>query len=170
MAKQPPLTAEQRAMLDALGPFINVSAAAASLLMTLVGLLFFVPLWLAEGRAWTGGSVQGLWLLAPAMLVLLFASSRVGIRRQLRPLALVAAAVGAYVGGAPRVRGRLRRGWGATMEFEHELGLVRVVAARGQGTRPDLYLVVGEREYRFRERRAPLPEVPEALRTVGLTP
>jgi hypothetical protein len=162
------LTGPQRAMLDALGPFINVSAAAAALLMTLVGLVFFAPLWWAEGRNWTGAGVQGLWLLAPAMLVLLFLSSRVGIRRQLRPVAMVAAEVGAVVGAPPRVRGRLRLGWGATVEFEHELGIVRVVAARGQGARPDLYLVVGEREYRFAERRAPLAEVPEALRAVGL--
>ena len=97
------------------------------------------------------------------MLLLLYASSRVGIKRQLRPLAEVSAAVRARLGGELRVRGRLRSGWGAQVEC----GDVRIVAARGQRVRPELYLVRGEREYRFREVKRPLPEVAEALQAVG---
>lgn len=163
MRRPPPLTPEQAAVLQQLGPFINLSALAASLLMSVVGLLFLVPLWLATQRGWTGAGVTGLGILAPAMFLLLYASSRVGIRRQLRPLAEVGAALQPQL-GAPRVRGRLRRGWGAALEFAE----ARVVAARGQGARPDLYLVRGDREYRFRDAKRPLPEVEEALRAVGL--
>ena len=44
MRKPAPLTPEQQAVLHELGPFINISAAAASVLMTAVGLLFLAPL------------------------------------------------------------------------------------------------------------------------------
>jgi hypothetical protein len=164
MAQRVPLSPEQAAMLQRLGPFVNLSALAASLLMTLVGLLFLVPLWLADARAATGGGVEGLGVLALPMFLLLYASSRVGIRRQLRPLAEVGAALAPAL-GEPRPRGRLRRGWGAALEFPEG---VRVVAARGQGARPDLYLVRGEREFRFREPKRPLGELDEARRALGL--
>lgn len=148
----------------ALQPFALVSALAAGTFIGAVGLLFLVPVWLAQGRGWTGGGVEGLGLLAPAMFVLLVWASLLGVRMQLRPLAQVVSALGPRLGAAEmRVHGRLRRGWGVSVA----LGEVRVVAARGQGARPDLYLVRGEREYRFRDARRPLPELDEALRAVG---
>lgn len=149
----------------ALQPFAVVSALAAETFIAAVGLLFLLPLWFAQGQGWTGGGVVGLGLLAPAMFVLLVWASLVGIRMQLRPLAQVASALRARLGGPPmEVRGRLRRGWGVSLA----LGEVRVVAARGQRARPELYLVRGEREYRFRDVRRPLPELDEAMRAVGL--
>lgn len=162
---------ESRAVERALNPFVSVSAVAASVLMVLVGLLFLVPLGLAERRAWTGGGATlGIALLAPVMFAFLVWASRQGIRRQLRPLAEVGAALLQRIAeGEPRARGRLRRGWGASLELALcGGGALRVVAARGRGSRPDLYLVAGEREYRFRDPRAPLGELDEALRAVGL--
>ena len=148
----------------ALQPFAVVSAMAAATFIGAIGLLFLVPLWFAEGRGWTGGGVVGLGLVAPAMFCLLFWASLLGVRMQLRPLAQVASALRAREGAAAmRVRGRLRKGWGVSVE----LGGVRVVAARGPRARPELYLVRGEREYRFRDVRRPLAEVEEALAAVG---
>jgi hypothetical protein len=152
-------------VVQALKPFAVVSAVAGALLIALVGLVVLVPLWWAQGQGWTGGDVQGLWLLAPAMFVLLAWASLVGVRMQLRPLAQVVTALRPrFPQAALEVKGRLRRGWGVQVG----MGEVRVVAARGQKPRPDLYLVRGEREYRFRDVRKPLPEVEDALREVGL--
>lgn len=148
----------------ALQPFALISAVAGASFIGAFGLVFLIPLWVAEGRAWSGGGVGGLWLLAPAMFLLLAWASLLGVRMQLRPLGQVASALHQRLGGEPRATGRLRRGWGAQVS----LGDVRVVAARGQRARPELYLVRGEREYHFRDVRKPLPEVDEAMRAVGL--
>jgi hypothetical protein len=96
-------------------------------------------------------------------VALLYLASRQGVRYQLRPLAQVCTQVQARLGGEPVVHGRLRKGWGVSVD----VGGVRVVAARGQHAKPDLYLVRGEREYAFRDRRHPLDELDDALRAVG---
>lgn len=154
-----------REMWRALQPFIGVSALAGTLLIAAVGALFLVPLGYASRQGWSGGgAAPGIALAAPAALALLYLASRQGVRHQLRPLAQVCTQAQARLGGEPVVHGRLRRGWGVSVQ----LGEVRVVAARGRHARPDLYLVRGEREYRFHDRRNPLDELDEALRALGL--
>lgn len=148
----------------ALQPFMVISAIAAGTFIAAMGLVVLVPLWWAQSQGWTGGGVTGLGLLAPVMFLLLVWASLLGVRMQLRPLAQVVSAVRQRERGELKVTGRLRRGWGVSVAIGGEL---RVVAARGQRARPELYLVRGEREYVFRDVRRPWPEVDEALRAVG---
>jgi hypothetical protein len=161
----------ERAMLRALAPFIGLSAAAATLVIALFAAAFLVPLAWAQSRGWTGAGqsvLAGVLVLALPALLVVYAASKQGVRRQLRPLAQVGAALRERLQAEPRVRGRLRKGWGAALEFSLDGDTVRAVAARGQRARPELYLVRGAREYRFRDVRDPLPELEEALRAVGL--